>query len=96
MTDDLTKLNLRLGNCLSSAFASASDEKKRRLSCLLQNAPVKIDNVLQNPIKTPSYLLMKISNELGTDQNISEIITTYQFHRAITANLEGHEIYLSH
>lgn len=81
MINDLIKVNSKLGKCLRSAFLSASSEKQKQLSCLLQKTAVRIEDVLQNPIKIPSYLLMKISDLLEATQGVREIIMAYQFSR---------------
>lgn len=82
MIADLMKVNSKLGKCLRSAFLSASREKQRQLSFILQRTAISIEDVLQNPIKIPSYLLMKISEVLEATQSVREIIMAYQFSRA--------------
>nr|BFD64537.1 hypothetical protein BdHM001_32180 [Bdellovibrio sp. HM001] len=82
MIADLMNVNSKLGKCLRSAFLSASRDKQRQLSRLLQKTAISIEDVLQNPIKIPSYLLMKISDMLEATQSVREIIMAYQFSRS--------------
>ncbi|OFZ30097.1 MAG: hypothetical protein A2622_09600 [Bdellovibrionales bacterium RIFCSPHIGHO2_01_FULL_40_29] len=77
MVNDLKNMNLNLGECFRSAFASASAEKRGRLNDLLQNAALSIENVFQNPIGIPNNLLMSISNELEITQSVLEIMIKY-------------------
>lgn len=85
MSTELEKVNSSLAKCLYVAFLSASREKKEQLARLLKETALNLEEALRNPIKIPSYLLMKISAVLGADQTIREIIMAYQFNRAIIA-----------
>jgi len=76
------KINSKLQNCLQLAFSSASIEKQKQLHSLLEKTALSVEDAIQNPIRVPGYLLMKISKELGATQTICEIILAHQLSRA--------------